>query len=305
MITIVFDHPADGFPDLKIAGEFTDWKGVPMKINADSGKWEYGLDESSLAKHEDKNKVHFKFIDQNGNWFADDEYPKEIDEHSNENNVATLEDNKDEGSAKEVKDEVDESTNEDTNNEQELYDEGPGTPTPSLKGDKTTTYFNLDNLQHTLVTESVTKGKIREVVSLDEAPAKENSRAENKESSSILSQQEERNKSDEQVDNNSEGNDNTRVNEDTYATDSLESEHEIANTDTENTDTENTDIFEQEEIQKNNNPVQKNTTTMVREGDANAGDYESVLKKLLGALGRFFGSWFSWLTTKMSDTETT
>ena len=90
MVTIVFDHPAEDFPELKIAGEFTNWEGVPMKINTSSGKWEYKFDESSVTKHNDKDKVHFKFIDQNGNWFADDEYPKEVDEHSNENNVATL-----------------------------------------------------------------------------------------------------------------------------------------------------------------------------------------------------------------------
>ena len=89
MVTIVFPHPAEDFPDLKIAGKFTDWKGVPMSINAETGQWEYKIDESSIAKHNDKDKVHFKFIDHNGNWFADDEYAKEIDEHSNENNVAT------------------------------------------------------------------------------------------------------------------------------------------------------------------------------------------------------------------------
>lgn len=64
MVTIVFDHPAEDFPELKIAGEFTNWEGVPMKINTSSGKWEYKFDESSVTKHNDKDKVHFKFIDR-------------------------------------------------------------------------------------------------------------------------------------------------------------------------------------------------------------------------------------------------
>ncbi|QHS76554.1 Uip4p [Saccharomyces paradoxus] len=301
MVTIVFDHPAEDFPDLKIAGEFTDWEGVPMKINTDSGKWEYEFDESSTTKHNDKDKVHFKFIDQNGNWFADDEYPKEIDEHSNENNVATLSNNEDGGSANEERRESDKAAHEANKDESELYYEGPATPTPSLKSSMKFASSKAANLQNgpASTEEAIRKEVKHEHAPLSEAPLGGNSKEANKEPSPTFSQQQEEKKKDEGLDNLSEGNDNTRVNEDTDITDSQESEHEINGS-----DTENTDISEQEEIQKRDKPVDQSAKSLVKEGDTNTEDYESVLEKLLGALGRFFGSWFSWLTTKMSGTET-
>ncbi|CAI4052945.1 Uip4p SKDI_16G0920 [Saccharomyces kudriavzevii IFO 1802] len=300
MVTIVFDHPADDFPDLKIAGEFTNWEGVPMEINVDTGKWEYRFHDSSITKYDDKDKVHFKFIDQNGNWFADDEYPKEVDEHSNENNVATLDNSEDGTFVNGGKGEDDKSTSEATKSGSELYGEGPDTPTPSLKGDKSPASSNSEDFQGKAAPkeEFITKEGKHEDAPLGEALTRENSKAEDEKPYQTFSPHEEGSKPDEELENLSEGNDNTRFNEETDVTDSQESENEIADS-----DTENTDISEQEEIQNRDKLVQQNAKSIVRKGDANTEDYENVLEKLLGALGRFFGSWFSWLTTKMSGTE--
>ncbi|CAI4052650.1 hypothetical protein N7582_005527 [Saccharomyces uvarum] len=296
MVTIVFDHPADDFPDLKIAGEFTNWEGMPMEINDDSGKWEYTFDESSTTKHDDK--VHFKFIDHNGNWFADDEYPKEIDEHSNENNVTTLESKEDDTNEEKENKEDDKDTKEEENNEQGLYDEGPETPTPSLKDVKTAASSNPESSRSEPVPaeQVITKEGKHDDIALDDAPA--NSQIENNDQPNQLPRVE-IHKRNEELDNFSEGNDNTRVNEDTDVTDSQGSEHEIVDS-----DTENTDMSEQEEIQKRDKPGDQKAKSVVKEGDTHPEDYESILEKLLGALGRFFGSWFSWLTTKTSGTET-
>ncbi|QID88252.1 hypothetical protein GRS66_010961 [Saccharomyces pastorianus] len=309
MVTIVFDHPADDFPDLKIAGEFTKWEGVPMEINDDSGKWEYTFDKSSTTKYEDK--VHFKFIDHNGNWFADDEYPKEIDEHSNENNVTTLKnkendtneerENEEEDNDAEEKEneEDDKDAKEEENNEQILYDEGPETPNPSLRDVKTTASSNSRNprSEPVLAEEVVTKEGKHDDSALDNALL--NSKREVNDQPPTQVQRVEIHKRNEELDNSFEGNDNTRVNEDTNVTDSQGSEHEIVDS-----DTENTDMSEQEEIQKRDKPGDQPAKSVVREGDTRPQDYESILEKLLGALGRFFGSWFSWLTTDTSSTET-
>lgn len=225
-----------------------------------------------------------------------------MDEHSNENNVATLNNEEDGGSAGEEKDEGDKTAHDTNENGSELYYEGPETPTPSLKGNVTfpspKTAISQDG--SAFAKETTRKERKYEHTPLNEVPVERDPKEENKELSPNFSQEQTENKQDEGLDNLSEGNDNdnTRVNEDTDVTDTQESEHEINGS-----DTENTDMSEQEEIQKIDKLADQNAKSIVKEGDANTEDYESVLKKLLGALGRFFGSWFSWLTTKMSSSE--
>ncbi|QLQ77908.1 hypothetical protein HG537_0A01550 [Torulaspora globosa] len=115
---ILYCHSPDSFQNLQIAGDFSDWKPLSMVKNVESGLWEYVIDSKKLAP--DTRKVHFKFIDDNGVWFTDDDYPKEVDEHSNENNVKFL-------TADERDDKI--YTNEEVN----LDFEGPESPAPSLE----------------------------------------------------------------------------------------------------------------------------------------------------------------------------
>lgn len=118
---IIYGHSADSFEKLKIAGDFSDWKPLSMVRNGE-GRWEYVLDPTTLPP--DTGKVHFKFIDDNGVWFTDEDYPKEVDEHSNENNVKLL------SVAQEPEDVTD------SDDDDELVDmdyEGPQSPVPSLK----------------------------------------------------------------------------------------------------------------------------------------------------------------------------
>ena len=215
----------------------------------------------------------------NGNWFADDEYPKEIDEHSNENNVTTLESKEDDTNEEKENKEDDKDTKEEENNEQGLYDEGPETPTPSLKDVKTAASSNPESSRSEPVPaeQVITKEGKHDDIALDDAPA--NSQIENNDQPNQLPRVE-IHKRNEELDNFSEGNDNTRVNEDTDVTDSQGSEHEIVDS-----DTENTDMSEQEEIQKRDKPGDQKAKSVVKEGDTHPEDYESILEKLLGALG--------------------
>lgn len=112
MMKIIYGHSPDSFNNLKIAGDFSDWKPLSMVKNRQDGLWEYVIDAGKLPP--DTGKVHFKFIDDNGTWFTDEDYPKEVDEHSNENNVKLLT----------GKDEVEEA---------DVDFEGPESPVPSLK----------------------------------------------------------------------------------------------------------------------------------------------------------------------------
>lgn len=112
MVSIIYSHAGDKFKELKIAGGFNKWEVVPMKWNATKDQWEYELKNIP----QDIKKIHFKFIDDSGNWFTDNNYAKEIDEHNNENNVKMLP--------------VAGETREESNNK---LDEGvPVTPVPSL-----------------------------------------------------------------------------------------------------------------------------------------------------------------------------
>lgn len=93
MSKIIFKHSGNGASALKVAGDFTDWAIVPMGYQDDSKQWEYNLDTEKLksfAIGDNEFKIHFKFIDEDGNWFTDDNFAKEIDDRGNENNVLYL-----------------------------------------------------------------------------------------------------------------------------------------------------------------------------------------------------------------------
>lgn len=131
MTKIIYGHSGDSLHNLKIAGDFSNWEALPMVKNPKSGLWEFSVNVNKLPK--DATKVHFKFIDDSGTWFTNEDYEKEIDEHSNENNVEIL---KREEEAEAGREESD--TNDDDKEQSYVVDdEGPLTPIPSLKGGAT------------------------------------------------------------------------------------------------------------------------------------------------------------------------
>ncbi|CCC71413.1 hypothetical protein NCAS_0H01030 [Naumovozyma castellii] len=110
MVKIIFGESSNKFHALQIAGSFSQWGTVPMDLV--NGQWTYQINESKLEPG--TKKLFFKFVDDSGNWFVDGNFPIEVDEHNNENNVMVLEQDK-EGTA------------------EILNDEGPETPAPSLR----------------------------------------------------------------------------------------------------------------------------------------------------------------------------
>lgn len=94
-----------------------------MARSSKSGLWEYTVNLSKLPSG--SKKVHFKFIDDNGNWFTDEDYAKEVDEHSNENNVKVFSE--------------DELTGEES--EFDVDDEGPESPAPTLEADDSDSFY--------------------------------------------------------------------------------------------------------------------------------------------------------------------
>lgn len=122
MVKIIYAHPTNAFQNLKIAGDFSKWNAIPMhKKSGNSGAedtWEVSVDLKNLP--DNAKAIHFKFIDDSGSWFTDDNYPKEVDGNSNENNVKVIAENEALNSAEE------ESVKE------SLMDDGPASPVPSL-----------------------------------------------------------------------------------------------------------------------------------------------------------------------------
>ncbi|CCE65042.1 hypothetical protein TPHA_0J02220 [Tetrapisispora phaffii CBS 4417] len=86
MTIITYKQPLNKFRQLNIAGEFNDWKIVSMSLVGE--EWVYKIDFPELG--DEPKKFHFKFIDDNDNWFVGDNYPKELDKNSNENNVVIV-----------------------------------------------------------------------------------------------------------------------------------------------------------------------------------------------------------------------
>lgn len=92
--TEVENNNASKFNSLKIAGDFNNWQIEPMVQSELNSKavWIYQIKDSLLSNCKnvnDKNEIliHFKFIDDNGNWFIVPDYSSEPDEHNNINNV--------------------------------------------------------------------------------------------------------------------------------------------------------------------------------------------------------------------------
>ncbi|CDO94924.1 unnamed protein product [Kluyveromyces dobzhanskii CBS 2104] len=68
---------------LSVALDLESWSPQPMVFNDSQKQWEYAPD----LKGREVEKIHFKFIDKDGTWFADNNFPKEFDDSGNENNV--------------------------------------------------------------------------------------------------------------------------------------------------------------------------------------------------------------------------
>ncbi|SCU99151.1 LANO_0F00958g1_1 [Lachancea nothofagi CBS 11611] len=95
MSKIVFKHQQADIGSLSVAGNFSQWAIQPMVFNAAEKQWEFQIVPQMLANlktQENSSGVvtYFKFIDDKGVWFTDDNFAKEIDEHGNENNALYL-----------------------------------------------------------------------------------------------------------------------------------------------------------------------------------------------------------------------
>lgn len=122
MVKIIYGHSTDNFQELKVAGDFSQWEIKPMAKYSEF--WEYNFYKGSLPP--EAKVVHFKFIDDNGTWFTDDDYAKETDANNNENNVRilTLAEINELGGGTETSDEAREPS-------YDINDEGPVRPAPS------------------------------------------------------------------------------------------------------------------------------------------------------------------------------
>ncbi|SSD58678.1 uncharacterized protein SCODWIG_00439 [Saccharomycodes ludwigii] len=95
--TIVCKHALTG--TICIAGSFNNWVIKKMTHNVKYNQWEYVLKNIKTLsssnvnvtephKTSSKLKINFKFINEDtGEWFTDDNFPCENDEHGNTNNV--------------------------------------------------------------------------------------------------------------------------------------------------------------------------------------------------------------------------
>lgn len=122
MPKIIYGHSTDHFEALKVAGDFSKWEIEPMTKKSEF--WEYTFYKGSLPA--ETKIIHFKFIDDNGIWFTDDNYAKETDANNNENNVRIL-------TPEEIK-ELGGNTEEVKKSGEPSYevdDEGPVRPAPS------------------------------------------------------------------------------------------------------------------------------------------------------------------------------
>ncbi|CAG99900.1 Uip4p [Kluyveromyces lactis] len=73
----------DSASGLNVALDLEKWTVKPMIYNVAEKQWEYTPD----LEDKEVEKIHFKFVDSNGTWFADNDFPKEFDNIGNENNV--------------------------------------------------------------------------------------------------------------------------------------------------------------------------------------------------------------------------
>ncbi|GCF01606.1 hypothetical protein ZYGM_000057 [Zygosaccharomyces mellis] len=122
MVKVIYGHSAEHFQVLKVAGDFSQWEIKPMTKNSEF--WEYNFYKGSLPG--DSKVIHFKFVDDNGSWFTDNDYAKETDANNNENNVRILtpEEIEELGGGN---DEIEEARQ----SAYDVNDEGPVRPAPS------------------------------------------------------------------------------------------------------------------------------------------------------------------------------
>ncbi|KAH3666672.1 hypothetical protein WICMUC_005489 [Wickerhamomyces mucosus] len=119
--------------NIKIAGNFTNWKEKLLEFNSNTLKYEYKVNllDFSNDNNQLKGKLNFKFI-KNGNiWFIDENYASEFDSNGNENNVIIY------------------NLIDDYNNDEllEFIDE-PKTPHPTPANNLTISNYNNNNLTH-------------------------------------------------------------------------------------------------------------------------------------------------------------
>lgn len=94
MLEILIPDSNKSFKALKIAGDFTDWEEKAMDKVGDEA-WSFQIDSSMVEKYCPKESplealIHFKFIDDNENWFTSDNFDLVPDEHNNINNAILL-----------------------------------------------------------------------------------------------------------------------------------------------------------------------------------------------------------------------
>lgn len=96
MLEILIPDTNESFQALKIAGDFTDWKEQPMqKVHGEGVGWSFVIESPMVEKYcpeglPQEAMIHFKFIDDNGNWFTSDNFDLVPDEHNNINNAVLL-----------------------------------------------------------------------------------------------------------------------------------------------------------------------------------------------------------------------
>ncbi|SMN22555.1 similar to Saccharomyces cerevisiae YPL186C UIP4 Protein that interacts with Ulp1p, a Ubl (ubiquitin-like protein)-specific protease for Smt3p protein conjugates [Maudiozyma saulgeensis] len=101
MVEILIPDEKQTFKSLKIAGDFTNWKIQPMVAisNDDSLEhvpaWKFNITDDMVKDYCSKESteeimIHFKFIDDNNNWFTSDNFDLIPDEHNNINNGILL-----------------------------------------------------------------------------------------------------------------------------------------------------------------------------------------------------------------------
>lgn len=98
MVQILIPDGQDSFQALKIAGDFTNWKIQPMirQLSTTTGSWVFKITNDMVEKYcteelQDQVLIHFKFIDDNNNWFTSDNFDLVSDENNNINNAVMLE----------------------------------------------------------------------------------------------------------------------------------------------------------------------------------------------------------------------
>ncbi|CCD25545.1 Uip4p NDAI_0F02270 [Naumovozyma dairenensis CBS 421] len=162
MVQIIFGQNAKEFPILNIAGTFTNWEIKPMELHDEH--WEFNIPDETLIE-KGIEKIYFKFIDGESNWLVDGNFAIEVDEHNNQNNVMVLsptkesetvhsgsKDHENKDNVGKSKDRLSQSSLDNINvstediKEEELNDEGPQSPVPSLGINKVETPADYENI---------------------------------------------------------------------------------------------------------------------------------------------------------------